>query len=60
MSVVEEDGSVASGMEVDEGQHVFERTLKPDAVFARSKELTVAFHAHLPAEVKHVLRNAGV
>ncbi|THH17812.1 hypothetical protein EW146_g3080 [Bondarzewia mesenterica] len=44
------------GMDIDEG--LIQRALRPNAVFAKSNELLVAFHAHLPAEVKQILRNA--
>jgi nuclear pore complex protein Nup133 len=36
-----------------------ERGLRQDTVFAKSEEILVTFHGHLPAEVKHVLKNAG-
>jgi nuclear pore complex protein Nup133 len=36
-----------------------ERGLRQDTVFAESEEMLVTFHGHLPAEVKHVLKNAG-
>ncbi|KAI0322245.1 Non-repetitive/WGA-negative nucleoporin C-terminal-domain-containing protein [Amylostereum chailletii] len=59
MPYIKDDVSVVSGMDVDDQQHAeLERGPKPDAVFAKSRELTVAFHAHLPAEVKHILKNA--
>jgi hypothetical protein len=34
--------------------------LKADVVYAKSDELTAVFHAHLPIEVKQVLKNAGM
>lgn len=47
-------------MDVDEGGiAIFERSLRPDTVFAKSDELLVALHSHLPTEVKQVLRVAG-
>lgn len=33
--------------------------LKAETVYAKSEELKVVFYAHLPMEVKQVLRNAG-
>ncbi|KAJ3533367.1 hypothetical protein NM688_g7291 [Phlebia brevispora] len=44
-------------MDVDEEEGV-ERGLKFETIFAKSEELQVTFYAHLPAEVKLVLRNA--
>lgn len=35
-----------------------ERGLRQDTIFAKSEEMLVTFYGHLPAEVKHVLRNA--
>jgi len=47
-------------MDVDEDTlQPTERGLRQDTVFAKSEEVLVTFHGHLPAEVKHVLRNAG-
>jgi len=47
-------------MDVDEDTlQPTERGLRQDTVFAKSEEMLVTFHGHLPAEVKHVLRNAG-
>ena len=46
------------GMDVDE-EDTIERGLKYETIFAKSEELQVTFYAHLPAEVKLVLRNAG-
>ncbi|KZV71677.1 hypothetical protein PENSPDRAFT_650535 [Peniophora sp. CONT] len=48
------DASVAS-MDVDDAGGV---APKPDTVFARSKEMTVALYSHLPEEVRLALRNA--
>ncbi|KAI0065375.1 hypothetical protein BV25DRAFT_1880143 [Artomyces pyxidatus] len=57
-SLIPEDVSMA-GMDVDEGKHLqADRGLRPDTVFAKSQELLATFHAHLPAEVRHVLRSA--
>ncbi|PSR74094.1 hypothetical protein PHLCEN_2v10050 [Hermanssonia centrifuga] len=53
-----DDVSLDEGMEIDEGAEVFERGLKFETIFAKSEELQVTFYAHLPAEVKLVLRNA--
>uniref|UniRef100_A0A5K1K185 Probable 3-oxoacyl-[acyl-carrier-protein] reductase oxidoreductase (EC) n=1 Tax=Ganoderma boninense TaxID=34458 RepID=A0A5K1K185_9APHY len=48
-----------SGMDVDEeGSEIFERGLRTDTVFSRSKEMTVSFYAQLPVEVRQALRNA--
>lgn len=52
------DVSVVSGMDVDDGA-LHQRGIRPDTVFAQSNEMLVAFHAHLPAEVKQILRTAG-
>lgn len=58
-SLVKENASVGS-MDVDEDTlQPTERGLRRDTVFAKSEEMLVTFHGHLPAEVKHVLRNAG-
>ena len=56
-----DDESVVSVMDVDErGSELgLERGLKPETIFAKSDELHVTFYAHLPAEVKLVLRNTG-
>ncbi len=49
-----------SGMDVDdESSDVFERGLRADTVFSKSKEMTVTFYAQLPVEVKQALRSAG-
>lgn len=49
-----------SGMDVDdESSEVFERGLRTDTVFSKSKEMTVTFYAQLPVEVKQALRSAG-
>lgn len=54
-----EDVTVGS-MDVDgDTLQPTERGLRQDTVFAESEEMSVTFHGHLPAEVKHVLRNAG-
>ena len=50
------DASVAS-MDVDDAPGV---APKPDTVFARSSEMTVALYSHLPEEVRQALRNAGM
>ncbi|CDO69523.1 hypothetical protein BN946_scf184785.g28 [Trametes cinnabarina] len=58
---VRDDESVlsGSGMDVDdEKSEVFERGLKVETVFSKSKEMTVTFYAQLPVEVKQALRNA--
>lgn len=49
-----------SGMDVDEeGSEIFERGLRTDTVFSKSKEMIVTFYAQLPVEVRQALRNAG-
>ena len=45
-------------MDVDE-EDIVERGLKFVDTFAKSEEMQVMFYAHLPAEVKLVLRNAS-
>lgn len=61
LSSARDDESAAEGMDVDEAADVngVERALKFDTVFAKSEEMQVSFYAHLPAEVKLILRNAG-
>ncbi|KAI0306443.1 Non-repetitive/WGA-negative nucleoporin C-terminal-domain-containing protein [Multifurca ochricompacta] len=55
---IREDVTVGS-MDIDEDTlQPTERGLRQDTVFAKSQEMLVTFHGHLPAEVKHVLRNA--
>ena len=54
------ENSVGSNMEVDDASEVFERGSKTEPVFAKSEELHVTFYAHLPAEVKQALFNAGM
>ncbi|KAI0362165.1 hypothetical protein OH77DRAFT_1515456 [Trametes cingulata] len=58
--VLDDDSVLSgSGMDVDdESSEVFERGLKADTVFSKSKEMTVTFYAQLPLEVKQALRNA--
>jgi len=54
------DDLTVGSMDVDEDAlQPQERILRQDTVFAKSEEVLVTFHGHLPAEVKHVLRNAG-
>ncbi|KAI0748169.1 Non-repetitive/WGA-negative nucleoporin C-terminal-domain-containing protein [Daedaleopsis nitida] len=58
---VRDDDSImsGSGMDVDEGgSEIFERGLKTESVFSKSKEMTVTFYAQLPLEVRQALRNA--
>ena len=56
---IQEDVTVGS-MDVDEDTlQPAERGLRQDTIFAKSEEMLVTFYGHLPAEVKHVLRNAG-
>jgi nuclear pore complex protein Nup133 len=58
-SSVKDDVTVGS-MDVDEDTiQPQERILRQDTVFAKSEEVLVTFHGHLPTEVKHVLKNAG-
>ncbi|KAF7796965.1 hypothetical protein EIP86_008153 [Pleurotus ostreatoroseus] len=53
---------ISVGMDVDvdedEDEEGVERGLKFETIFAKSAELQVSFYAHLPAEVKLVLRHA--
>lgn len=57
------DSSILSefDMDVDEAGNssVTHIPSKPETLFAKSNELSVAFYANLPAEVKQVLKNAG-
>jgi hypothetical protein len=54
------DDITVGSMDVDEDTlQPQERILRQDTVFAKSEEVLVTFHGHLPTEVKHVLRNAG-
>jgi nuclear pore complex protein Nup133 len=58
-SFIKEDVTVGS-MDVDDDTlQPTERGLRQDTIFAKSEEMLVTFHGHLPAEVKHVLKNAG-
>ena len=59
---VHDDDSImsGSGMDVDEeSSEIFERGLKTETVFSKSREMTVTFYAQLPVEVRQALRNAG-
>ena len=48
-------------MDVDDDfSEIFERGVKAETVFSRSKEMTVSFYAQLPVEVRQALRNAGM
>jgi nuclear pore complex protein Nup133 len=57
-SSMKDDVTVGS-MDVDDDTLPQERILRQDTVFAKSEEVLVTFHGHLPTEVKHVLKNAG-
>lgn len=58
LSYVGENESMGS-MDVDDlSESIVDRGLKPETIFAKSDELQVSFYAHLPAEVKLLLRNA--
>lgn len=46
-------------MEIDDGSSVVHAPPRPETLFAKSDELSVAFYANLPVEVKQVLKNAG-
>ena len=47
-------------MDVDDASEIIvDRALKLETIFAKSDELQVSFYAHLPVEVKLLLRNAG-
>jgi nuclear pore complex protein Nup133 len=51
-----------SGMDVDDdgaSSSVVHAPPKLETLFAKSDELSVAFYANLPVEVKQVLKNAG-
>jgi hypothetical protein len=49
-----------SGMDIDDGNSgVVHAPPKSETLFAKSDELSVAFYANLPVEVKQVLKNAG-
>ena len=58
---INDGSSVMSGMDVDDdaGSSVVHAPSKLETLFAKSDELTVAFYANLPVEVKQVLKNAG-
>ena len=56
----QDDDSIISGMDVDEGLQIFERGPKMETVFAKSDGLTATFYASLPVEVKHALKTAGI
>lgn len=61
-SVRDDTWSVQEGMDVDQDavdEIVVERGLKFETIFAKSDELLVTFYAHLPTEVKLLLKNAG-
>ena len=59
---IPDDESVYSGMDVEERDSEFgvERVLKTDTIFAKSEEMQVSFYAHLPEELKMVLRSTGM
>jgi len=57
---INDDGSsVMSGMDVDDSVIHLPPPPKPETLFTKSDELSVAFYANLPVEVKQVLKNAG-
>lgn len=59
-SIAGDEFSVMSGMDVDDaGSSVVHTASKSETLFAKSDELSVAFYANLPVEVKQVLKNAG-
>ncbi|RPD66182.1 hypothetical protein L227DRAFT_539315 [Lentinus tigrinus ALCF2SS1-6] len=61
LAPVRDDDSImsGSGMDVDDdSSEIFERGLKAETVFSKSKEMTVTFYAQLPVEVRQALRNA--
>ncbi|KAG6900855.1 hypothetical protein C0993_009973 [Termitomyces sp. T159_Od127] len=57
-----DNGSIFSGMDVDEGGSVFSERqnlrLTGDILYAKSDQLAVSFYASLPVELKQVLKNA--
>ncbi|KDQ60778.1 hypothetical protein JAAARDRAFT_190924 [Jaapia argillacea MUCL 33604] len=55
---IQDDISMASGMDVDERTPAPVERVKLDTVFAKSHELSIHFYANLPAEVKQVLKSA--
>lgn len=56
---LERQPSHASVMDVDQVEDSEIQRLSPEILYAKSKELSVSFYAHLPVEVKQVLKNAG-
>ena len=63
LAPVRDDDSImsSSGMDVDDDfSEIFERGVKAETVFSRSKEMTVSFYAQLPVEVRQALRDAGM
>jgi nuclear pore complex protein Nup133 len=47
-------------MDVDEGSSMYsDRAARMETLFARSEEMSVAFYANLPVEVKQVLKSAS-
>jgi len=59
---INDGSSVMSGMDVDDdgaSSSVMHAPPKLETLFAKSDELSVAFYANLPVEVKQVLKNAG-
>jgi nuclear pore complex protein Nup133 len=59
LSHINDGSSVASGMDIDDSSSVAHASSKSETLFAKSNELSVAFYANLPVEVKQVLKNAG-
>jgi nuclear pore complex protein Nup133 len=57
---VNDSSPMGSSMDVDQTGSVFsDRVGKTEVLFAKSEEMSVAFYANLPVEVKQVLKNAG-
>lgn len=60
-----DNASIASGMDIDEGNSVTSdrgvsmARARIETVYARSDELVVSFYASLPVEVKQILKNSG-
>jgi nuclear pore complex protein Nup133 len=47
-------------MDVDEGNSMLsDRSGRTETLFAKSEEMSAAFYANLPVEVRQVLKNAG-
>ena len=56
----EEENVIDMDIDDDAEELFVDRALKFETIFAKSEEIQVSFYAHLPAEVKLLLRNAGM